>query len=261
MGCSMRPDERCLREIRERGYTLVEGVLKHEEIAPLRQLLKVCIDEDLRRWGGPDYRDGWMVQNLMARGLPFARLLENETVHAYFSELLGDTCIIYAYTSSSLPARGSNFSQRVHVDCPRLISGYITNATCLIALDDFTADNGATYFLPGSHTRLDKPSEEEFMAGAERLFPCAGDAIVFNCRTYHMGGLNRTARPRHAIGMQACRSYMRQRFDFPRMVGPDVLAHLGERGRRFLGFNVRVPTSLEEYYVPEEKRLYKANQG
>jgi hypothetical protein len=36
---------------------------------------------------------------------------------------------------------------------------------------------------------------------------------------------------------------------------------LGETGRRFLGFHVRMPTSLEEYYVPESQRLYKPGQG
>jgi ectoine hydroxylase-related dioxygenase (phytanoyl-CoA dioxygenase family) len=50
-------------------------------------------------------------------------------------------------------------------------------------------------------------------------------------------------------------------FDYPRLVPKEVVDQLGEVGRRFLGFNVRVPTSLEEYYVPEDQRLYKAGQG
>ena len=61
--------------------------------------------------------------------------------------------------------------------------------------------------------------------------------------------------------MNVCRSYMRQRFDYPRLVSPEVLAGLGEVGRRFLGFNVRMPASLAEYYLPEPHRLYKAGQG
>jgi ectoine hydroxylase-related dioxygenase (phytanoyl-CoA dioxygenase family) len=258
----MRADEARVREIHERGFTVVEGVLPSREIPPLKEQLERCIQEDFERWGkSKDYKDGWMVQNLMLRGMPFADLLENEVIQAYFSALLGDTCILYAYTSSSMPLGGGNFSSRIHVDCPRVIPGYVTNATCLVAMDDYTPENGATYFLPGSQNRLDKPSEEEFLRRAERVYPRAGDAVIFNCRTYHMGGTNKTNRVRHAIGMQAVRSYMRQRFDYPRMVGPDVLDRLGEVGRRFLGFNVRMPTSMEEYYVPEDKRLYKANQG
>ena len=61
--------------------------------------------------------------------------------------------------------------------------------------------------------------------------------------------------------INACRSFMRQRFDYPRLVPEALVNELGPVGRRFLGFNVRVPSSLEEYYVPEDRRLYKAGQG
>jgi ectoine hydroxylase-related dioxygenase (phytanoyl-CoA dioxygenase family) len=257
----MRHDEARLREIHEQGFTLVPDVLPPAEIPVLKSCLVACIEEDLRTWGKPGYPDGWMVQNLMVRGLPFARLLENELLHSYFAALLGDTCIIYAFTSSSMPPRGTNFSHRIHVDSPRFIPGYVTNVGVMIALDDFTPENGATYFLPGSHVRPEKPSEAEFFAGAVRVFPRAGEAVIFNCRTYHMGGENQTEVPRHALTMNICRSFMRQRFDYPRMVQPEVLDCLGELGKRFLGFHVRMPTCLEEYYLPENERLYKPNQG
>lgn len=256
----MKADQETIKTIRERGFALVRGVLRAGDVAELRPLLEKCIQEDLNKYGN-DYVDRWMVQNLMVRGMPFARVLENETLHAYLSELLGDTCIVYAYTSSSMPPKGSNYSHRIHVDCPRLIPGYITNVGVMMALDDYTAENGATYFLPESHTRADTPSREEFMAKAERAFPKAGDAVVFNARTFHMGAPNNTERARHAITMNVCRSYMRQRFDYPRLVPRQIVDQLGETGRRFLGFNVRMPTSMEEYYVPESQRLYKANQG
>ena len=54
---------------------------------------------------------------------------------------------------------------------------------------------------------------------------------------------------------------MKQRFDFPRMIPPEYLENVSERVKRFLGFDVRLPSSQDEFYVPEEKRLYKANQG
>jgi ectoine hydroxylase-related dioxygenase (phytanoyl-CoA dioxygenase family) len=76
-----------------------------------------------------------------------------------------------------------------------------------------------------------------------------------------MGGANRTDTPRHAITLNVCRSYMRQRFDYPRLVGDETLDYVGEVGRRFLGFNVRMPATIEEYYLPEAERLYKAGQG
>ena len=176
----MKADPSKVKEIQERGFAVVPNIIPREEVAPMRELLQKCIDEDLKKWEGKDYADRWMVHNLVVRGMPFAHLLENEKMHAYLSEMLGDTCILYAYTSSSMPAGGSNYSHRIHVDCPRLIPGYMTNGGMILALDDFTADNGATYFLPASHDRADPPSEEEFFAKAERALPKAGDGVFLN---------------------------------------------------------------------------------
>ena len=41
--------------------------------------------------------------------------------------VLGPGCIVYAYTSSSMPPHRSNYSGRIHVDSPRVIPGYMTN--------------------------------------------------------------------------------------------------------------------------------------
>lgn len=251
-----------LSKLRQEGVALVPDVLPREAALAMRPLLQRLIDDDLARWQGhPGYVDHWMVHNLMVRGDPFLELLENPVLHAYLSELLTETCIVYAYTSSSMPPKGSNYSRRVHVDCPRVIPGYVTNVGITLALDDFTQENGATELLPNSQWRTDAPAEAEFENGAVRFMPKAGQAVIFNARTWHRGGMNRTSEPRHAVTLNVCRSYMKQRFDYPRLVPEKLVAQLGPVGRRFLGFDSRVPMSLEEYYVPEDRRLYKGGQG
>ncbi len=258
----MTPDESLLKQVRNRGFAVVPGVLSTESIGVMRGLLERCIKEDIERWGkNSNYLDRWMVHNVMARHIEFARVLENEKMHAYLSDLLGATCIVYAYTTSSMPPKGTNYSGRIHVDCPRFIPDYISNVGVMLALDQFTEDNGATYFYPEGHLRPDRPSEAEFFKRAERVFPSSGDMVIFNARTWHLGGKNITDNARHALTINACRAYMKQRFDFPRLTPTHIAEQLNHTGRRFLGFDSRVPTSLEEYYVPEERRLYKANQG
>ena len=88
-----------------------------------------------------------------------------------------------------------------------------------------------------------------------------GAAIIFNARTWHAGGTNQTGEPRHALTVNYCRAFMRQHFDFPRMIPADRVAGLSPTLRRVLGFDVRMPTSLDEYYVDPSERLYKADQG
>jgi ectoine hydroxylase-related dioxygenase (phytanoyl-CoA dioxygenase family) len=247
-----------LRAVLTDGFTVVPDAVSLECVRSLRQELSVLIDDDRSSLGEAARVDDHMVQNLMVRHPVFLDLLNNAAIVDALDSMLSPTSIVYAYTSSSMPPAGTNYSARVHVDSPRVIPGYITNIGVIVALDDFTDDNGATYFLPGSFERLDPPSEEEFFAGARRVYPKAGDLVVFNARTFHFGGHNATSEARHAVTINACRSYMRQRFDYARMVPDDGLT---PTQRRLLGFDVRVPTSLEEYYVPEDRRLYKAGQG
>jgi hypothetical protein len=47
--------------------------------------------------------------------------LEHEQMQAYFEKFQGATCILYAYQTSSMPPRGTNYNHRIHIDCPRLI--------------------------------------------------------------------------------------------------------------------------------------------
>lgn len=244
--------------IREQGFANIGPVIDAGTVATMREALERAVHEDIERWSSnPWYRDQWMVHNLMLRHPVFMAFLENPVVYGQLSRLLPPSPIVYAYTSSSLPANGSNYSRRIHVDAQAESVDCITNVGVLLALDDFTEENGATYFLPGSHLSLEAPAEEVFFAKAVRAFPRAGEAIVFNARTYHYGGLNTTGRARHAVTLNACRNWMKQRFDYPRMLSAEQVVALGPVGRRMVGMDSRIPASLDEYYVAPADRLFK----
>lgn len=244
-----------------KGFVTVPSVITEDFALDLRSVLERCVEEDLQLEDETRAVDRYMVLNLMFRDPAFRALYHSPRLLEALDAVLTETSLIYAYTSSSMPPKGDNYSGRVHVDSPRIVPGYPTNVGLIVALDDFTEQNGATYFLPGSFERAEPLTEEEFFAGAERAFPKRGDMVIFNARTWHYGGMNTTDTWRHAVTINACRSFMRQRFDYPRMTPAALIPELTDTDRRLLGFNVRVPASLAEYYVPEAERLYKANQG
>ena len=216
-----------------------------------------AIDADAKQYGNAGAHDHAMVLLCALHGGAFLELLDNERLMEPFNAVLGDECIIYAYTSSSMPPRGDNFSVRVHTDSPRLIPGYVTNMGVTILLDNFTEQNGATWYLPASHTRLDAPAGEEFYPHASRLIAPAGSAFFFNARLWHAGGRNETDRWRHALTINMCRPYMKQRIDIPRAMAAMSMAGVSERAQQKLGFFSQPPASLEEYYLPPEQRPYR----
>ena len=248
-------------EVAGRGFAVIPDALDPAEVTRLVEALERLIAEDLAH---PDPRrrhDDWMAFNGALRDDTIAGAVVHPKILPHVEAVLGPTCIMYACVSSTMPPNGTNFSMRIHVDSPRVIPSYPTNVGVMIALTDFTEENGATRFLPCSFERFEPPTPEEFDRDAEMVFPRAGSAVMFNARTWHTGGANRTSEPRHAVTINYCRAYMRQSFDFVRMVPADRVASLSPALRRVLGFDVRMPTSLDEYYVDEADRLYKANQG
>ena len=251
-------DAKLISQFKSDGVCVVKNVLDDAQIQLLKLELNQAREEDLRE--RPDAFDSGMVHNCMLRGREMAILLDNPTMNAYVKEVLAPTFILYAYQSSSLPPGGDNYGSRVHVDCLRFIPNYITNAGVFFPLDDFTLENGATYYLKGSHKKKFVPDEKKFFENASRLICKAGDMVVLDALLHHAAGVNKTNKIRHTLTMNLCRSYMRQRFDFCRMVDEEFIQSLGEDGRRLMGWNVRVPTSLNEFYLPEEERLYKPGQ-
>lgn len=248
-------------EVRREGFTVIADVVSEREVRAWRRSLDQLVQRQHDLVTDRTRVDDHMVHNPMLLDPVFYDALEHPGIVSVLDELLSPTSIVYAFTSSSMPAGGTNYSNRIHVDCPRVIPGYISNIGVIVALDDFTDENGATYFLPRSFERIDPPSRDEFMSKAHRVYPKAGDIVAFNARTWHLGGANTTDRARHALTLNACHSYMRQRFDYPRMIDRERASRLSSTLRRVLGFNVRVPSSLDEYYLPEADRLYLPGQG
>lgn len=93
--------------------------------------------------------------------------------------------------------------QRLHADdVPMLEVGPARCATAIVALADFTVDNGATRVLPGSHRRPDLQRQAgrlERHADETALTGPAGTAWVFSGHLLHAGGLNQSSRPRPAL--------------------------------------------------------------
>ena len=248
-------------EVRSRieadGYVILPDVLDPAFVARARRELAHAIEVDSGRYGPRAERDYGMVMLCALHGGSFLDLFENDRVLAPFNAVLGDECIVYAYTSSSMPPGGVNYSGRVHVDSPRLIQGYVTNMGVTILLDDFTVENGATWFLPGSHKRSEAPTEDEFYRDAHRVVAPAGSAFFFNARLWHAGGVNTTPAWRHALTINVCRSYMKQRIDIPRAMASMDLTAVSDKVKQKLGFFAQPPASLDEYYLPPEQRSYR----
>jgi ectoine hydroxylase-related dioxygenase (phytanoyl-CoA dioxygenase family) len=246
-----------LNQLDTRGCVLIERLLSEDLVQRCRNALEKAIESEAGYHGTTDYADYGMIQCCPMYDRVFIDLLDLPDLMTPIEDVLGDGCIVYSFASSSLPPGGTNFAARIHVDCPRLIPGYLTNLGVVLLLDEFTEDNGATFFLPGSHNSAAPPAEEEFFLRAERLVARSGSAWFFNPRLWHSAGQNTTNAWRHSLTINMCRPYMKQRIDIPRVLADLNLQGVTDTALQKLGFHAQSPTSLDEYYLPPDRRTFR----
>jgi hypothetical protein len=245
-----------------RGYAVIEGFLDQDTVIRLRELMVDAIAKYKPRDGIPQsINDVYQIHDLMVKHRDFCDLLEDVRLDRLLASHLGAHWIMYAATSSSIPPMGANYSSRIHVDSPRFHLGYIFNMGVIWTLNEYAADNGALEVLPGSQHFGQSPTDELFNSSSVKVLCPAGSLIVFNARLFHRTSTNNTAGWRHAMTMNACRSFMKPRMDWVRMIPAPFASTLGPQARRILGFDTRIPVSLDEFFMPEADRLYKPGQG
>ena len=258
-----------LERLRDVGYAVVEGVLDDERLERGEQGL-YDVQHALHEEIGP-YRltqAGELgVLRIMARFDPwFLTLLETPEMLAVVDATVSDTAILHLQNGFILPPSrgdgdGETFQQTFHRDFPRHLSGYVASVNALLTFDEFTAENGGTLVVPGSHQRPDAP-DTDYMNEAAVAVECpAGSMILFDSTLWHAAGINRSERDRLAINHQFTRSWIKQQIDYVRALGDELVLAQAPRTQQLLGWYTRVVTSLDEYYRPAEERLYRAGQG
>ena len=107
----------------------------------------------------------------------------------------------------------------------------------VIALVDFTADNGATVVAPGSHRwEPDRAATEDDLVPAEMR---AGSAVVYLGSTIHAGGANVTADcARRAMHVSYCLGWLRTEENQYLATPLEVARTLPRESQQLLGYQV-----------------------
>ncbi len=113
----------------------------------------------------------------------------------------------------------------------------------MIAISDFTADNGGTLVIPGSHTWNDEriPQTSEAVPTEMR----AGSALLWLGSVYHGGGTNTTTdEMRTGLSIALDAANVRQEENMYLALSPDVVKSYPEDIRALLGW-----TYAEDSYM------------
>ena len=248
--------------MRTRGWVLFPDVIEPALLDRLGPDLDRAIDRSraVQRSNGLPPDPSGVAHHVLGTGDSLDELLGRRYLIDEIEAYLGGRAILNSYGGVANHQESNAYFKVPHRDVRMYTPGFPMMITMLAMLDDFTTDNGATYVLTASHQSPERPSDEIFQQFADRLLGTRGSIALFDANIWHAAGSNRTTKIRRCVTLTFTRPFFKPQVDYPRMVGEEYLASADEGTRQLLGMNARMPSSLEEWYQPKEKRFYQADQ-
>jgi ectoine hydroxylase-related dioxygenase (phytanoyl-CoA dioxygenase family) len=243
--------------LRQAGALIVEGLLSRDQVQELNRELDKPLEaitsgskhnvEKIQDFHGSNTK---RLTNVTTHSKIFRhQILENELVHAVAERLFHQDSGTYWMGAAQVIQIGpGNKAQVLHRDQSQypifdLLGAKAPEATLnfLIALTDFTEENGATRVIPGSHMWEDYSN----VGSPDQTIPAimkAGDAVLMSGKTVHGGGANKTKdEHRRGLAFTLQCSYLTPEEANPFIIGLDTIKQLSPRAQRMLGFRSQFP--------------------
>ena len=247
------------QRIDEDGYTIIPDFLSAADLAEVRRVLGFYLGTHVGRNDCEGTRTE-RVYTLVARGRIFWQVALDPRIMALCARFLLPGFLLTA--SQAIQIEPGETPQPFHTDdafyrIPR--PRPMVSLSTIVAVDAFTAENGGTEIIAGSHLWDDRQLAGTFddagvMEGLPRthtdaaLAPMArgltmpaGACVVFAGTLVHRGGRNRSDRQRCAFSHQYCEPWARQQENFVLGVPFEVARQMPVRLQQLLGYSIHPP--------------------
>jgi ectoine hydroxylase-related dioxygenase (phytanoyl-CoA dioxygenase family) len=234
------------RHLAEYGVARIPDVLSPEEVKTARTRLSEqaeaeremgCSEHDSAADSktpnvGPNQR----VRNLINKGEIFRQMALKPRALEVVRFLLGKNAMLSSCSANIACKDG--VQKNMHTD--QFYVGpmpFVMASAIVWALDDFTAENGATLIVPGSHRWTSVADVNQAAVAAPiPATGAAGSIVIMDGRTLHSTGENLTDRPRHGVITYYCKPFMRQEENFALSLSPEVMQRCSKEMLELLGF-------------------------
>lgn len=188
------------RELLDRVHQeLEEHVDAFEPGLPVKGLKALTTGRKTKRFTG-----------LAARAPSFAEVIDHDLMHAWAAQAMSND--YWMNTGQAMVVGPGSVNQPLHRDCalwPTFAKLGKQGPECIIsimlAIDEFTVENGATRVVPGSHEWADFDQSPRPDQVVSAVMP-AGSALMYTGKVIHGAGANRTRDQwRFGIHLSFCR--------------------------------------------------------
>ena len=227
-----------IRQLIDAGFVVIRGPHSGRQL----NKLATAYDEMMALASGPEFSIGsttTRMSDLLNHGPAFDDIFLYPPLHEACMKLIGEPFKLSSFLARTL--RPGSISQGLHTDLPRdsedaPLLGFI------FMVDPFRQDNGATRFVPCSHSWPDLPSDRSPDAKGSysgEVLACgeAGSVTIFNGAIWHGHTANPTAYPRRSLQGYFVRRNVRSGTDFSRSLYPTTQARMSPSARYLLGLD------------------------
>jgi hypothetical protein len=241
--------EPALKALEVQGFSVIPDVLSEQEVARVRsRVIEVArFERDAGIDHDPKWEDGPRNQRifgLLNKGIEFAALAEHPLALALMEHLLDPMFLISSITANITGPGGHPMYLHYDQDyVPGPWPPFPLVANIIWMLDDFTEENGATRFIPGSHREdhgewtpesVSRRNGETVAAEGR-----AGSLVCLDGRVLHQTGANSTAdQLRHGIVAYYCQPWIRQQENASLSILPEVWPTLSPTLRGMVGLKM-----------------------
>lgn len=183
----------------------------------------------------------------------FAQLALNPLLLSTIERLIKGKFILNQQNGIINPP-GARYNQGAwHRDFPyqHFVSSRPIAINALFCVDDFTADNGATFVLPASHKSEPFASQAYIEKNSVQITAKAGTFILLDCMLYHTGGFNQSQQARRAINHVFNIPYFKQQINIPLNLDPTGLS---AEAKELFGFEYQEPPSVAAFFEKRKGR-------
>jgi ectoine hydroxylase-related dioxygenase (phytanoyl-CoA dioxygenase family) len=221
------------------GWALVENVMPADAVAAARSdLMRILETTPFGRGEFEGFKTR-RVYGLFGKTRTFDDAATNPLVLGVLDRVLGH----YQLSApTGIEIGAGEKAQPLHPDdaiypLARPHEEIVVNA--MWPLCDFTADNGGTVLIPGSHRWANEfPPDDAPRVIVEMP---AGSLLLYSGNLWHGGGANHTDHPRLGVVVHYSASWLRPVENHVLVVPPEKARELPERLQELLGYNIRPP--------------------
>ncbi|MGZ6972867.1 MAG: phytanoyl-CoA dioxygenase family protein [Acidimicrobiia bacterium] len=235
---------RHLARIDDEGYTIIENAIDPALVIELRDTIRRLQGElGLEPLGtAAEGHSTLRMYNLLAKDPVFQAMPVHPSVLPVVERLLDPGCLLSGMTAIDIgpgedaqPMHGDDIVMSRHLARPHAPM----MVTSMWALTDFTAENGGTRYIPGSHQLPVIPRARLGDHDVRSLEMPAGAVMIFHGSLWHGGGPNTTTDEwRLGVNVQYCPGFVRQQQNHYLAIPPELAATFPDRLLELLGYRL-----------------------